>query len=482
MRRVAAAFAVAALFLGFRIAAIDARTPFFDELFTRWLVSLPLSGMARALVHDSGPPLYYFLVHALLPAGAAVRSIRLVSLVCAAALAAVCLMADGGRGSAGPESTEPPIGVTAAALLAVFPPAVFAAADARAYALAALFVGVACVSFNSWVNAVRAGHPRGGAFLAAGCAALLIASAAHYYGVLFFAVPAILGAAQRNRRALLAGIGGSLACGAAYAPGFWLAARQPAEAIRWMGDAAGPLAPLTNLGFAAGYPASLMPPAPIALTLVAMAAFALAVWRTPRSQRAIRFGLMTAIPVAVAMAASLWGRRVYFPLRFEAMIAPPLVLWISAALGSWAPTVRRLLIAAMMSIGAASCLLAVVGYAAAAPDAYRAAAAFVRNNVDPRLTIVTSGYSYLETISQRDSRWHPRVIGLPPEQAIHPGWYERRPDAELRRDAGELLAAFPEFLWVGQRGAPELGALRSQAAIRPLWSNGLAVVARVTRR
>src|SRR5205085_2450805 len=68
------------LFLVPRIALLFAREPFFDELYTRWISRKSFAAILDALHNDSGPPLYYFVVH-FLPAS--VRAMRIVSLVCA---------------------------------------------------------------------------------------------------------------------------------------------------------------------------------------------------------------------------------------------------------------------------------------------------------------------------------------------------------------------------------------------------------------
>src|SRR3954453_23992621 len=53
------------LFLVPRLALLFIRQPFFDELYTRWISAKPFGEIVAALHYDSGPPLYYFLVHAL---------------------------------------------------------------------------------------------------------------------------------------------------------------------------------------------------------------------------------------------------------------------------------------------------------------------------------------------------------------------------------------------------------------------------------
>jgi hypothetical protein len=82
MTRATAAIIVL-VFLSLRIALLAARDPFFDELFTVWISAKPFAGILHALRSDSGPPLYYFIVHAL-----ALKSViadRVLSLVFASA-------------------------------------------------------------------------------------------------------------------------------------------------------------------------------------------------------------------------------------------------------------------------------------------------------------------------------------------------------------------------------------------------------------
>ena len=54
-------FIIAAIFLFVRLAILSAREPFFDELFTLWMARQPMSHIVPNLLHDSGPPLYYFM-------------------------------------------------------------------------------------------------------------------------------------------------------------------------------------------------------------------------------------------------------------------------------------------------------------------------------------------------------------------------------------------------------------------------------------
>ncbi|HEY2325525.1 MAG TPA: hypothetical protein VGJ82_21895, partial [Thermoanaerobaculia bacterium] len=62
-RERAAAAGILALFFALRLPLLRYRQPFFDELYTRWISAKSFSGIVSALQWDSGPPLYYFLVH-----------------------------------------------------------------------------------------------------------------------------------------------------------------------------------------------------------------------------------------------------------------------------------------------------------------------------------------------------------------------------------------------------------------------------------
>ena len=70
---------IATLFLALRIPLLVVRQPFFDELFTRWIAGKSFGGILVALRFDSGPPLYYFIVHAMGdPSIVATRALSLV--------------------------------------------------------------------------------------------------------------------------------------------------------------------------------------------------------------------------------------------------------------------------------------------------------------------------------------------------------------------------------------------------------------------
>lgn len=417
------------LFIALRVALLLARDPFFDELFTMWITRKSFGGILDALRNDSGPPLYYFAVRAL-GIGSVVGA-RLLSLACAA-IALGVIVSTRSLGEAR---------FTAAALLAVFPPAALFAVDARSYAMCAMFVTIAVVLVD-----------RGGPFEAA--IALAAAAYCHDYGVLFFPIVFVQGEARRiplfQRAAAFV-----FACGL-FLPGFGLALAQPRAATAWM-------------GFPPSWPDALIaaPPAALLVALGALTVLALVRWAPARGRPAIgRFTWMTVIPIAMAVAFALVRRPVYFPLRFESVLAAPLVLAIGTSLDSWPSPARRAVTAALLAGFLAITGLGIAEQAQREPDDYRAAAGWVARNVPAGTPLVADGYLYLETVMAGRAD----AIAYPAEQKEHPGW--------RTATSRQPLPPAP-FVWVGERGAEEFRLLRAARKVEPLYVNRRAIVARV---
>ena len=399
------------LFAAARVPLLIVRAPFFDELFTRWIAGKSFAGILAALRHDSGPPLYYVLVHLL--GDPSVIATRVLSLVCAAVAIILIL-----------RKTD----VTPALLLAVFPPAVLFAVDARAYALCAMFVTMAILAIDD-------DRP----FVAA--LTLVAAAYSHYYGVLFFPLllmrsaggpPAVPPAARRRFYALALAV-------TLYIPGFWLALHQPSEARAWM---------------TANWPDALFIRPPMALAIIGAVALAL-------SLRVNRYLVMVLVPLILAIAL-----RVYVPMRFEAVIATPLALWLAESLRL--NRYRLMLTTALMTIAILWTTLGIIDHTNRPPEPYRQAANWIAVNVPPNQLVIASGYCYLETIMNG----HQLVIAFPHEQGEHPGW----------RALPRTGVPIPQgaFYWTGERGAPELRILiREHRIIQPLFINDRAMVALV---
>lgn len=320
-------------------------------------------------------------------------------------------------------------------VLAVFPAAVLFAADARAYAMCAMFVTMG-------VLAIDEGQP----VLAA--ISLVVASYCHYYGVLFFPLLLLAAAGPLRLRSGQASAVqppsrrryGALALAIVlYIPGFWLAFHQPVEARAWM---------------AASWPDSLFVRPPFALAIIGAVLFIVSV-------RLNRYMVMVLVPLVLAIAL-----RVYVPMRFEAVIAAPLALWLAESLRR--NRFQMVLMTALIATLGTWTALGIVEHARRPPDPYRQSARWVAGNIPMDETIIASGYCYLETLMNG----HERVAAFPPEQAEHPGW-RARPRPGLQPPPGA-------FYWTGERGAPELGILiHDHRIIKPLFINDRAMVALV---
>jgi hypothetical protein len=438
---------IALLFFALRFALLFGRDPFFDEMFTAWIVRLPFRGILDALRHDSGPPLYYLIVHAL--GLRSVLALRVFSLVCASASAALII---GYR----------PIGVarfTAGALLAVYPPAVLLAVDARAYALCALFVTAGILLLD-----------RGRVYAAA--IAFVLAAYTHYYGALFFPLLLIHLDAGRRRPGFSPAAGlkpglrpllGFILAVLLFLPALYLALHQPPEATMWLTESVTWLDPLTHVSFAATYPASLFAPSPRLLIVIALIALLVAV------ARSFRFGAAVIIPLLIASASLFTPRHIYFPMRFESVIAPALVLWLGCSLLAWRRAVRATLVAILMIIGVAASYIGINDHMRRPLDPYREAA-IASANQDPSLPIVASGYCYLEAVAAVKRP----VIPFPPDQGLHPGWRGRYTKEQLTA-AGSTLPA-GTFLYVAERQTREVIEMSRMRHLTPLYTNQSAIV------
>lgn len=412
MRDRSSAALIALLFVAARVAVAFARDPFFDEIFTLWMARRPFGAIVPSLLEDSGPPLYYFLARF-----DSVGVLRAISFLAAAVPFAILLAQKR---------------LVAAALLAVYPPAVLFAVDARPYALCAALVGVGLLIPRS----------RFIAFLAA--------AYTHYYGVLFFPL-LLLEKENRARRVLL--------LLALYVPGFVLAYNQPREAIGWMQSDSW-FAPLVNLSFAGRYPEALF--APAAWWIVVASAVLLAVVVAKRALT--RDALFVFVPLVLAVVAG-----VYFPMRFESVIAVPLVIWLSGALDGWPQVFRHVLIGALMAIGIGVVANGAIDHLGRPRDGYREAALVASRILPVDGAVYATGYCYLETAVRV-----PRVRAFPPEQGRHPGWRSTA--------AGDARTLPPSFYWVVESKAPEVRSVARVYRLEQLFRNDRAIIVRATRR
>jgi hypothetical protein len=418
-REGAAAAGILALFFALRIPLLRYRQPFFDELFTRWVSAKSFGDIVAALRYDSGPPLYYFIVHVLPFA----RDISFF-----ASLIAVLLLLRKEH-------------FLAAAFVAVFPPSVLFAADGRAYALCALFVTIGVLYEK--VDAL----------------AFVLAAYSHFYGVLFF--PLLV----RKPKSLALAV-------VLFVPGFALAAVQPAGARQWMTFAwpealfTPPPLPLAILGGLALLCLCVAPaPSPAQSNIDAPPLAARPFFIAPTGASAphrTRYLAMVLVPLLLAIVL-----RVYVPLRFESVIATPLALCVAEGVKARKGILQEALAAVLLGAAGIWSILGIIDHAHRPPDDYLRAAAWTVHNVSPQDRIVASGYLYLETVEAG----RPDAFAYPVEQAIHPGW---RAFATVKD-----VMPQPPYVWIGERGSPELSFIAKRHRVEPLCFNARAMVARI---
>lgn len=423
----ALSLAVVALFFLPRLTLLVVREPFFDELFTVWMAGRPFAAILPALSLDSGPPLYYVLAR--IPN---VFALRVLSLVFATGTLTLILT----RRSIGHARWA------AAALLALYPPAALFAVDARAYALCGLFVAAGAI-------AVQEEKPFASAL------AFLAAAYTHWYGALFLPLVLLAGRGRTRLRAPAA----ALCAVALFVPGLWLAAKQPAAAMAW-NTAQHPLSALQAFAFVGRYAEALFAPAPLALVVVSAIVLLLA------GARSWSFAPLVIVPVLLAIAFALAGRTVYFPMRFESVVAGPLVLWLGCSLQRWRRDVRWALTAILCACGAFVLARGALEHQQRPLDPYREAAVVLAKNVRPGERVVATGYTYLEAVAQLGDE---RVRAWPAEQARHPGW--RAPVAR------EPLPPGP-YVWIVERNAPDVGRFQGRS-FKVLYINERAMILRV---
>lgn len=463
---VAAGAAIALLFAGLRGGLLLIREPFFDELYTLWISVRPLGEQWSALLHDSGPPLYYALVRAITLGHPALTEVRLLSMAAGGALLVILFFAR----SLGPARW------IAALLLAIFPAHVYFSTEARSYALAALFAGIAALAVDAWLRSGRR------TALALAIAAMLAAAWSHYYGVLLFPVPLVAAAVSRRKRAALEGLAAGALAGIGFLPGFWLALRQPREAMRWLSLGGEPFPawePLLHLSWAAPYPAVFILPPPLVIQIFALALTIAAVGAGFREDRPRIWGAITLTPVALAMLFSAAGAAIYFPTRFEAVIAAPLAVWVALSMGTIGDRrVRGALLACLLVVGAVASYYAFMTAAAKPRDGWREAALRVRGSVPPTVPVVASGYAYLELSAQRSEQWPADVIPFPAALGEHPGWAGSPDEPTLARER------LPErhFVWVGEWKSAERRELERRFALTVLESHDGVVVTEASQK
>jgi hypothetical protein len=256
----------------------------------------------------------------------------------------------------------------------------------------------------------------------------VLAAYSHYYGVLFF--PLLL---WKDRRAFLAAL-------VLFIPGFVLAAHEPAEAMAW-----NHVHPFWILG-----------------ACVAVVAVLARTWR---------FAPAVLVPAALVVAFALAGRNVYFPLRFESVLAVPLVLWAASSLERWRPAVRITIVALLMTAGLFVTARGIADELHAPIDSRRGATMFVQRFWAG--DVIAADYCYLVARTKLGARVRP----FPPAQGEHPGWYTP-PPMEAALVAARSLPV-TGFVFIADAGTPELAAVQRVRRTQVRYRYGTAVVLQV---
>lgn len=464
--------AALAAFLLFRSSVALVRPVFFDELFTRWIASLPVGGILEALRHDSGPPLYYLLVA--LPPGPDVIQLRVLSLLFSVgALLAVWLSGE-----------SPSTRVSAALVLSLLPAHVMLSGDARAYALLSAVSGLAVIALARWV--------RGEGRLWLGLATVALAAGVwtHWYGLLFLPLlavaPLFAGREARSPR-IIEAVAAVTVCAALIAVPVSLLTVQPRQAAEWMRDGAAsdPLRAavsiIRSVGPAPALPSAAGPRMPEVLVGVSVLVLLLSTALALRSRGSGAFwAAMAAVPAAGALGLIAVGRPAYFPGRFESALAVPLALMVAAAASSLRPPLRRLVLGSWLGLGLITWALAMFELPRRADDPWRLTALFAREAIPADATIVASGPMYLELLSRQDESWSPRLLAYPSEQALHPGWRARADDQRLEREARTIPS--DEIWWAGEAGSREATTLRRTYDGEEVFRAGPVMLVKLEKR
>jgi hypothetical protein len=305
-------------------------------------------------------------------------------------------------------------------------------AEARAYALLALF---GFVLFLLVVRDAAGWRGFAGIALTAG-----LSLWTHYLAIFLVASLAIAALREGRRRSALA-LGAGLALFLPWAP---VLLSQPAAALSWMREPArAPLAFLAALGGGARVPPLFGPPLPeplLWLAGVAGVALLAGIFAARTGDSAERIGL-TAVLLTLGgiLLVSVW-RPVSFPGRSE-MAVLPIWIWVVARAADRSRALRWIAGAAA-GIGAIACVLIGVGPrpSQSANTALPALEAAAR----PGDLVVATVSFYLPARLARDrGRLAGELHAFPADQEDHPGWFLAKAptEADYRRLGEDIVRA-----------------------------------------
>jgi len=401
--------AVAAASLAGRLWLLGRRPLWFDEIFTVWASRRSLPDLLSVLRRDSGPPLFYVLEKPFVLAGETLVSSDAVARLLPF-LATLGLFAGAFTLPRGPARARFVL------LVAVFPLIVLYSAEARAYALLALF------AFLLFLLALIVPE-RPGRLVAIG---LLTAAALYTHYLALFAVGAlaVVAAAEKRPRSALAAVAGSVLFL------FWVPvmAAQPPEAVAWMNESpswflAGVL---SSFGGAGRIPAPFGPALPSGLAAAGvLVSFPLAwalsrAWKDDLAVR--RAGAFLVLFFGAVVFASL-SRPIAFAGRTE-MAVLPVWIWAVALAAEKSRAARVGALAAALCGALATALLLT---APRDPALSTRVLEGLERTGRPGDALFAGGHLYLPARLAADrGRLAMTLHAFPLEQAAHPGWYVPR--------------------------------------------------------
>ncbi len=454
-----------------RVIGLGHADLWLDEAMSYHFATLSWPELTAQLRLDSGPPLYYLLLHLWRDmVGSHEAALRSLSVIFS--VATVALVFATGRRWFGPA-----VGIRAALLLAVLPVPVFYAHQARAYTLLTLAGLAAFWSLHRWLAEGRA------RYLWPGGIATTAALYSHNYALFLLpAMVAVLVLIRPARRRFLGAVGFIAAVVVAYAPWGLTVLRAQLGNVAptaWMGmvwDANGAagslhgslraLAPgARQEPYVALDPiswAGLVSPLLIGVLLLLGVAATIRRDRSPEDRVPSICLLAYALaPLGAALLASALVAPVYLPGRIDQLVVPALVLLLAIGIEAvpWRP-VRWVSQATIVGLAIVALLpnLKTDSEDSDTPGD-RALAAAIATALEPGDAIVTTGLTRAPLSYHLRARPEPTFYSFPAEVEHHLG----------NLDAEAMLGDRPAL-------AAEARTLLDQMTSTPGWSGRAIIV------
>jgi len=473
--RDAAAIAIVAALL--RLPGLGADALWLDEANGVLIASRGVAGILDSLARDGNPPLFYLLLHGWIAlfgdSEAAVRSLAL-----AFGVAGVVAVFAAGR-VLFPARRD--VAIAAAALVAIGPLHVHYSQEARMYTLAPL-VGV--LALTALQRALASGRAR---WFAAHAALLAAGLYTHNY-FLFMApvapIAALLAPGRLGRaRAFAFAAAASLAAALVYAPWIPVLIAQAQSGVgAWIApfwEATPPALALVRsfevMGVGGSYPRYLFElgslgavvPAPLLWLVARVAAAGLAIGaialalgaalrRADERDAIVRLATFTALPLALAWAASFAIAPIYLVGRYEMVAFTGYALLVARGFAALRDRSRALGAVAAVTWLALAALTLGPAFAQPPRAFEREVAAWLGETARDGDAIVFPGYT--RTVSEYYlRRWNAAGdrYSFPAEVATHLGWFDataaESDAAEARAEAESLARSLAPVLARGGR-------------------------------